>query len=78
MIETEFNGPLAMEDLQWLPPTVSDLATPLARAMSRPPRCEDRQRAEIGITRHVEDRRTHLPTPINRPFSPDCFEEHWL
>ena len=44
VIEREFGALLAMEDVQWPPPTVNDLATLLARAMIRPPHYEDRQR----------------------------------
>jgi len=44
VIEREFGALLAMEDVQWPPPTVNDLATLLAHAMSRPWSEGDRQR----------------------------------
>ena len=44
VIEREFNGLLAMEDVRFPPPTVNNLATLLAHAMRRPPDYEDRQR----------------------------------
>ena len=53
VVEREFAGLLAMEDVQWPPPTVNDLATLLARAMTRPPHYEDRQRPRII---HLRDR----------------------
>jgi len=53
VIEREFGAPLAMEDVQWPPPTVNDLATLLARALSRRPHFEDRQRPRMI---HLRDR----------------------
>ena len=53
VIEREFGGVLAMEDVRLPPPTVNDLATLLARAMTRPPHYEDRQRPRII---HLRDR----------------------
>ena len=47
VIEREVGALLAMENVQWPPPTVNDLATLLARAMSRPPHYEDRQRPRM-------------------------------
>jgi hypothetical protein len=44
VIEREFDALLAMENVEWRPPTVNDLATLLARAMLRPPEVEDPQR----------------------------------
>jgi hypothetical protein len=44
VIEREFGALLAVEDVQWPPPTVNDLATLVAHAMLRPPHYEDRQR----------------------------------
>lgn len=53
VIEREFGALLALENVQWPPPTVNDLATLLGRAMSRPPHYEDRQRPRII---HLRDR----------------------
>ena len=53
VIEREFGALLAMEDVQWPPPTINDLATLLARAMSRPPHFEVRQRPRMI---HLRDR----------------------
>ena len=47
VVEREFAGLLALEDVQWPPPTVNDLAELLARAMTRPPHYEDRQRPRV-------------------------------
>jgi len=44
VIEREFGGLLAMEDVRRPPPTVNHLASLLAHAMERPPDYEDRQR----------------------------------
>ena len=44
VIEREFNGLLAMEDVRFPPPTVNNLASLLFHAMRRPPNYEDRQR----------------------------------
>ncbi|MBC8872237.1 MAG: hypothetical protein H8E44_22625 [Planctomycetes bacterium] len=44
VIERESDGVQAMEDVRLPPPTVNDLATLLARAMTRPPDYGDRQR----------------------------------
>ena len=38
VVERESGDLLALEDVRWPPPTVNDLATLLARAMTRPPR----------------------------------------
>ena len=53
VIEREFGAVLAMEDVQLPPPTVNDLATMLAHAMSRPLTGGDRQRP--GMI-HLRDR----------------------
>ncbi len=53
VVEREFAGLLALEDVQWPPPTVNDLATLLAHAMTRPPHGEDHQRPRII---HLRDR----------------------
>ena len=53
VIEREFGAVLAMEDVQLPPPTVNDLATMLAHAMSRPLTGRDRQRP--GMI-HLRDR----------------------
>jgi hypothetical protein len=47
VIEREHGGLLALESVEWPPPTVNDLAALLARAMTRPPHYEDRQRPRI-------------------------------
>jgi len=47
VIEREHGGLLALENVEWPPPTVNDLATLLARAMTRPPHYEDRQRPRV-------------------------------
>ena len=44
VVEREFGGLLATEDVRLPPPTVNNLATLLAHAMQRPPDYEDRQR----------------------------------
>lgn len=44
VVEREFNGLLAMEDVRFPPPTVNWLASLLFHAMTRPPNYEDRQR----------------------------------
>lgn len=44
VIEREFNGLLALEDVRLPPPTVNNLAALLYQAMRRPPDYEDRQR----------------------------------
>ena len=44
VIEREFNGLLAMEDVRVPPPTVNNLAALLYQAMRRPPDYEDPQR----------------------------------
>ena len=44
VIEREFGGMLALEDVHFPPPTVNHLATLLAHAMQRSPQYEDRQR----------------------------------
>lgn len=44
VVEREFNGLLAMEDVRFPPPTVNCLASLLFHAMTRPPNYEDRQR----------------------------------
>jgi len=44
VVEREFNGLLAMEDVRFPPPTVNNLASLLFHAMRRPPDYEDRQR----------------------------------
>jgi len=44
VVEREYRGLLAMEDVQLPPPTVNSLATLLAQAMRRPPAYEDHQR----------------------------------
>lgn len=44
VIEREFDGLLALEDVQLPPPTVNNLAGLLYQAMRRPPNYEDRQR----------------------------------
>ena len=44
VIEREFNGLLAMEDVRVPPPTVNNLAALLYQAMQRPPDYEDPQR----------------------------------
>ena len=53
VIGREFGDVLAMENVQLPPPTVNDLATLLASAMTRPPDYGDRQRP--GII-HLRDR----------------------
>ena len=53
VIEREHGALLALENVEWPPPTVNDLATLLARAMTRPPHYEDRQRPRII---HLRDR----------------------
>jgi hypothetical protein len=53
VVEREFAGLLALENVHWPPPTVNDLATLLARAMTRPPHYEDCQRPRII---HLRDR----------------------
>jgi len=53
VIEREFGGVLAFKDVRLPPPTVNDLATLLAHAMTRPPHYEDRQRPRII---HLRDR----------------------
>ena len=53
VVERESGALLALEDVQWPPPTVNDLATLLAHAMTRPPHYEDRQRPRII---HLRDR----------------------
>jgi hypothetical protein len=53
VIERDSGALLASEDVQWPPPTVNDLATLLARAMTRPPLYEGRQRPRII---HLRDR----------------------
>jgi hypothetical protein len=53
VIEREFNGLLAMENVWVPPPTVNNLATLLAHAMQRPPDYEDRQRPR---TIYLQDR----------------------
>jgi hypothetical protein len=53
VVEREFGGLLAMENVVWPPPTVNDLANVLSHAMSRPLIETDRQRpAKI----HLRDR----------------------
>jgi len=47
VIERTFGVLQAMEDVQWPPPTVNDLAKLLARATTRPPHDEDRQRPRM-------------------------------
>jgi hypothetical protein len=47
VVEREFGGLLASEDVRLPPPTVNNLATLLAHAMQRPPNSEDRQRPRI-------------------------------
>ncbi len=47
VIKREFGALLAMEDVQWPPPTVNDLATLLAHAMQRPWTEGDRQRPRM-------------------------------
>jgi len=44
VVEREFGGLLAMEDVRLPPPTVNHLASLLSHAMERPPSYEDRQR----------------------------------
>ena len=44
VVEREFNGLLAMEEVRLPPPTVNYLASLLFHAMRRPPNYEDRQR----------------------------------
>ena len=53
VIEREFGGVLAMEDVQLPPPTVNDLANLLGHAMLRPLTGGDRQRPRIV---HLRDR----------------------
>ena len=53
VIEREYGGVLAMEDVKLPPPTVNDLANLLAHAMSRPLTGGDRQRPQII---HLRDR----------------------
>ena len=53
VVEREFGGLLAMEDVRLPPPTVNDLATLLAHAMQRPPDYDDRRRPG---TIHLRDR----------------------
>jgi hypothetical protein len=53
VIEREFGGVLAMKEVQLPPPTVNDLASLLAHAMSRPLTEGDRQRPG---TIHLRDR----------------------
>lgn len=53
VIEREFGAILAMENVEWPPPTVNDLATFLAHAMLRPPDGGDRQRPRLV---HLRDR----------------------
>ena len=53
VIEREYGGVLAMEDVKLPPPTVNDLADLLAHAMSRPLTGGDRQRPQII---HLRDR----------------------
>ena len=61
VIEREFGALLAMENVQWPPPTVNDLATLLARAMSRPPHYEDRRRPRMIYLRDRPQWRELLP-----------------
>jgi hypothetical protein len=51
VVERESGDLLALEDVRWPPPTVNDLATLLARAMTRPPHYEDRQRPRVIFLR---------------------------
>ena len=53
LVEREFGALLAMEDVQFPPPTVNGLATLLAHAMLRPLNAGDRQRPS---TIHLRDR----------------------
>jgi hypothetical protein len=53
VIEREFGTVLAMDDVDWPPPTVNDLANLLAQAMSRPLTGRDRQRPRKV---HLRDR----------------------
>ena len=53
VIEREFGGVLAMEDVHFPPPTVNDLANLLAHAMLRPLDAGDRQRPSAI---HLRDR----------------------
>jgi hypothetical protein len=47
VVDREFGGLPAMEEVRMPPPTVNHLATLLAHAMARPPNYEDRQRPGI-------------------------------
>ena len=47
LIDREFGGLLALEDVQLPPPTVNNLATLLAHAMLRPLAAGDRQRPRM-------------------------------
>lgn len=53
VIERDYGGVLAMEDVRFPPPTVNSLATLLAHAMLRPLNAGDRQRPN---TIHLRDR----------------------
>ena len=61
VVEREFDGLLATEDVRLPPPTVNNRATLLAHAMQRPPDYEDRQRPRIIYLRDRPNGKYSLP-----------------